>query len=311
LNELDFIARLRAIATHPGARGLNDDVAMLTMGRHKLILTHDNMVEGIHFLPQSDPTDIAWKLVATNLSDLAAKGARPMGVLMSICRHKNPEWDAKFTNGLEEALHHFMVPLLGGDTVSMPDSGPCSLGLTAIGESRGHIVPARDGAKPGHLLYVTGTIGDAWAGLQLEKGMLQTHDAVTSAQLLSALHRPHPQLEAGRKLSNIVSAILDVSDGLLLDASRIADASDVQIHMAIEAIPLSDAFRSLDGEIGEMRMKAATGGDDYQLLFTASPETVIGVEATKIGYCETGRGLQIWQGETPVPLPENLGYLHG
>ena len=146
--ESRFLALLRLLANHPAAQGLMDDVAILPVGDTKLILTSDTMVEGVHYLPTDPPADIGWKLAAVNLSDLAAKGARPVGCLLNYALSGDEAWDAAFLDGLGEALDRHGLPLLGGDTVKMPDGAPRSYTLTAIGEAGGPI-PTRDGAQPG------------------------------------------------------------------------------------------------------------------------------------------------------------------
>ncbi|ATW04117.1 thiamine-phosphate kinase [Sphingorhabdus sp. YGSMI21] len=310
MNELQFIDRLKAITTHPAARGLADDVAMMPFGRHKLVMTHDMMVEGVHFLRDADPADVAWKLVAVNLSDLAAKGAKPLGLLLGYGRTGGDAWDTAFVDGLKQAIDRFSVPLLGGDTVAMGDNAPRTFGLTAIGEAKGHIVPSRSNARPGHAVYVTGNIGDAWAGLQIASGALESPDADGSAALLQAHRRPTPRLEEGRILSNLVSSMMDVSDGLLLDASRIAEASGLKIEIDLAELPLSEPFRTLVGEDSAARLKAATGGDDYQLLLTASPETVLSVPLTCVGICRPGSGVALHSHGERLELPEQLGFVH-
>ncbi|WP_417613746.1 thiamine-phosphate kinase [Parasphingorhabdus sp.] len=310
MSETDFIDRLKAITTHPAARGLTDDVAMMPFGRHKLVMTHDMMVEGVHFLRDADPADVAWKLVAVNLSDLAAKGAKPLGVLLGYGRTSGDQWDAAFVEGLKQAIDRFGVPLLGGDTVAMGDNAPRTFGLTAIGEAKGHIVPSRSNAKPGHAVYVTGSIGDAWAGLQIASGALRSSDIDTTAFLLKAHTRPTPRLEEGRILSNLVSSMMDISDGLLLDASRIAEASSVLIEIDLAEVPLSRQFQALVGDDHDARIQAATGGDDYQLLFTASPETVLSIPMTCVGFCRPGSGLQLHSHGERLELPAHLGFMH-
>jgi len=310
LTELDFIDQLKALATHPAARGLADDAAVLPFGRHKLVLTHDMLVEDIHFLSSADPSDVAWKLVAVNLSDLAAKGAKPLGILMGYSRAGDDSWDAAFVRGLKEAISHFCVPLLGGDTVSVGDGGKRTLALTAFGEAKGHIIPARCGAAQGHSIYVTGNIGDAWAGLQIASGKAHAADIETSATLLKAHNRPEPKLEDGRALSSLVSAMMDISDGLLLDASRIASASGVNLEIDLDQLPLSKAFKTVFGDDEDARMSAATGGDDYQLLLTASPETVLPINLTLIGKCRPGSGVSLVQKGERIGLPETLGFVH-
>ena len=354
--ELDFLAELRAIATHPAARGLLDDAAVLEVGGKRLILTCDTLVEGVHFLASDPAETVAWKLLAVNLSDLAAKGAAPLGVLMGYSLTGDADWDAAFVRGLSEALGHFDVPLLGGDTVSATQR---SLSLTAIGEASG-TVPSRSGAREGDALFVTGVIGDAGQGLRLlqqlsGKGQLsgegrfsregqfsgegrspdqsnQSREAAFSGSgagsaselrpspenkflpetlLIDAYHRPQPQLAAGRVLAAQVTAMMDVSDGLLIDATRLASASGCAAMIDLDVIPLSDAFRTVTGSDLGARLTAATAGDDYQLLFTSSlPLPNIPCPVTRIGKMVRGSGLQLTSEGRPVALPERLGWLH-
>lgn len=301
--ELDFIEALRAFATHPAARGLTDDAAVPEIGGAKLILTHDSLVEGVHYLHSDPPESVAWKLLAVNLSDLAAKGGIPRGVMMSYTLSGDKDWDARFADGLCEALAHFGVPLLGGDTVSAPAR---ILGLTLIGEASGP-VPARSGAHPGDALFVTGTIGDAGLGLEIAQSLKSD-----KAELLAAYRTPHPQLGAGAVLASVVTAMMDVSDGLLIDASRLAAASRLCAAIDLDSVPLSDAFRAHSGETRAARLRAATAGDDYQLLFTSGlPLPPLPVAVTRIGKMTLGEGLILTDQDGVIPLPEKLGWLHG
>ena len=196
VNESTFIGLMRAIATDPAARGLLDDTAIIEFGNETLILTHDMMAEGVHWLPSADPADVAWKLVASNLSDLAAKGARPLGVLLGFMLGED-DWDRKFAVGLQEVLTQYDVPLLGGDTVANRGDKR-ALGLTAIGAATHRPVPARSGAQAGDLLYVTGFLGDALAGFELiEAGFTDIGD------LAAAYNRPEPRLSEGRALAPV------------------------------------------------------------------------------------------------------------
>ena len=163
MTEADLLARLRTLPLHPGARGLVDDTAVVA----GLVLTTDTLVEGVHFLSTDPPADVAWKLVATNLSDLAAKGARPEGVLLNLPL-TDPAWDAAFVDGLAAVLAAHACPLIGGDTVSLPSRAPRVLTCTALGADAA--APPRSGARAGDGLWVTGTIGDAGAGLALARG---------------------------------------------------------------------------------------------------------------------------------------------
>ncbi|RJF93391.1 thiamine-phosphate kinase [Sphingomonas cavernae] len=305
MSETTFIATLRALAAHPGARGLMDDAAVLDIGGAAIVLTHDTIVEGVHFLPDDPPEDVAWKLVAVNLSDLAAKGAKPLGVLAGYCLTGDDGWDAAFVRGLRDVLGHYETPLLGGDTVSLPQGAPRVLGLTAIGRADGG-APSRTDARAGDALWVTGTIGDAGYGLAL----LQTGETTPKAPI-SAYRRPRPLLLEGSALAPHVHAMMDVSDGLLIDAARMAEASGLALEIDLDAAPLSPDVlaQPLDGRA--LRLSAATAGDDYQLLFAAAPDMTLPVAATRVGTFAEGAGLTLFDRDGPVPLPEKLGYLHG
>ncbi len=252
--EAAFIAALRGLASHPAARGLADDCAVLEVGGETLILTHDMMIEGVHWLAGQDPADVAWKLLATNLSDLAAKGAEPIGVLLGYSLAAN---DARFAEGLGAALAHFGVPLLGGDTVRNP--GPQALGLTALGRACYRPVPSRSGARPGDAVWITGPVGAAMLGFEALSAGDSAADTGTDT---TAYRRPVPRLAEGRALAPLVSAMMDVSDGLLLDARRMAEASGVTITLDPAAIPLPPALPP------QRARDAMAWGDDYELLFT-------------------------------------------
>jgi thiamine-monophosphate kinase len=258
-----FIAGLRKLVHAPGARGLADDAAVLEFGGETLILTHDAMVEGIHFLPGQDPADVAWKLVATNISDLAAKGAEPVGVLLG---YQLAAGDAAFLRGLGEALEHFRVPLLGGDTVGA--AGPQTIGLTALGRATHRPVPSRAGARPGDGLWLTGSLGAAMLGFE---ALSAGRDAGTLAY-----RRPGARLEEGQHLAPHVTAMMDVSDGLLLDTRRLALASRVTIDIATAQVPIATPENR--------REDALRWGDDYELLFTLPANARPPVSATPIGF---------------------------
>ncbi|MEG3176390.1 thiamine-phosphate kinase [Sphingomonas sp. RB3P16] len=304
MTEADFIAALRILPLHPGALGLRDDAARL--GR--LVLTSDTLVEGVHYLASDPPGDVAWKLVATNLSDLAAKGAAPVGVMLNYpLRTPTPgdpaDWDSAFLAGLGEALTAFAAPILGGDTVSLPLHAPRVLTLTAIGDAA-H-APTRSGAQAGDALYVTGTIGDAGAGLTI------AHGQRGPAALLAAYRRPQPRLAEGQALAPHVSAMMDVSDGLLIDAQQMAAASGLAVTIDLEDVPLSGAYRAHAGDTPESRLAAATAGDDYQLLFALPADRVPPVAATRIGAFAAGSGLALTHAGASLPLPATLGFQHG
>ncbi len=291
MTEADFLAALRTLPLHPGAHGLTDDAAHLG----DLVLTKDMIVAGVHFLRDDPPADVAWKLVATNLSDLAAKGAVPVGVMLGV-PIGDDVWDRAFLAGLDDVLRAFDCPLLGGDTVTLPAGSPRFLSLTALGRS-GH-APRRDGAKAGDALWVTGTIGDAGAGLAIAQG------AAEPTTLLHRYRRPIPRLAEGQALAPLVHAMMDVSDGLLIDAARMAAASGLAVTIDLAAVPLSSDLRAF----GHDALTAATAGDDYELLFAY--DTTPPVAATRIGTFAKGEGLKLVDAGHPVPLPERLGYQH-
>ena len=301
--EFAFINILRGFAKDPAARGLLDDVAVVEMGDSCLIITHDMMAEDVHFRSNANPADVAWKLVASNLSDLAAKGASPIGVLLGFMLGDD-DWDRAFAAGLEKVLGHYGVALLGGDTVSNRGDKR-ALGLTALGIVTNSPVPSRAGAQVGDILYVTGTLGDALAGFELIDAGFDEVGA-----LADAFNRPQPRLAEGQTLAPFVHAMMDISDGLLIDAERLATASRIGIEIDLACIPLSPAYVSYRTNSLESRMQAASWGDDYELLFCAPADARIAVEATAVGRVIAGGGLTLCNGDERVKLPPTLGYQH-
>ncbi len=319
-SETAFLAGLRRLATHPAARGLADDAAVFSVAalgpsRHHLVISHDMMVEGVHWLRDADPADVAWKLVASNLSDLAAKGATPVGMVLGYMLAADAGWNERFLTGLGDALAHFSLPLLGGDTVApprsapRPDAGPGSmpagasaraLGATVIGQAR--VAPRRGGVQPGDALYVIGAIGLAGQGLQLLTGTPAAAlglDAPGAAAAIRAHQRPVPLLAEGVRLAPFVHAMMDVSDGLLIDAQRMAAASGLAITLLLDQVPVA----------GDP-LAAIVAGDDYALLFAAPPSTVLPLPARRIGHAARGSGLHLLHLGEPLPLPERLGWEH-
>jgi len=281
MNEPDFIAALRTLPLHPGAQDLRDDAAVIEIGGEALVLTHDAIAEGVHYRPGTDPADIAWKLVAVNLSDLAAKAAEPIGVLIGATLVEASE---RFIHGLREVLEAYGVKLLGGDTIA--PAGPATFGCTAIGRATARPVPARTGARAGDALYVTGAIGAAMLGFEAGDG--------------GAYLRPRPRLAEGLALGAHVHAMMDVSDGLLLDARRMAEASGCTAAIDLAAIPFAPGITD--------RLAAASWGDDYELLFAAPEGMALPVPATRIGaMLQKAAEPLLLDGKSP---PERLGYEH-
>ena len=301
-----FIDLLRAIATDPAARGLADDAAVLAIGKQHLVITKDMLAEGVHFLPDDPPADIAWKLVAVNVSDLAAKGAMPLACLMGFTLTGDAAWDAAFVQGLGAALDYYGMALIGGDTVSVSPGGPRTLSLTALGIPSVPVPPSRSGALEDDALFVTGAIGNGWAGLQLLKS-----GRTTPQSLITAYRRPVALVSEGRALAQVARAMMDVSDGLLIDAHRMAQASGLGVAIDLAKVPLSPDFIATFGDDEATVLSAATGGDDYHLLFAADAQAHLPVDAHRVGTFAAQPGLMLTWNGLPVALPERLGWLHG
>lgn len=320
--EFETIRKLLAPLAHPDhAWGLSDDVAVMpTRPGADLVLTKDAIIEGVHFLAE-DPLDtVAQKLLRVNLSDLAAKGAEPFGYMLAC--HWSPRcgWPEReaFAAGLARDQVEYGIHLLGGDTVRTP--GPASFSVTMLGWApRGGSV-TRGGARPGHGIYVTGTIGDGVLGLQAARGHLKLEPERIDA-LAEHYRRPVPRLEFGQAVQGLVSAIMDVSDGLLADLGHIVASSGVSATVQLEALPRSAATTAwfdtrTDAEAALETL--ATGGDDYELLFTADPsdESALRREAdrlrlrlTRLGTIGQGRGVTATYLDKLVAI-QKPGYTH-
>jgi len=288
MNERTFIETLKSLASDSAARGLADDCAVIEVGGETLVLTHDVLVEGVHTLPGQDPADIAWKLVSVNLSDLASKGARPLGVLLG---HMLGAGDERFIAGLAEALARYDVQLLGGDTSS--GGPPRCWGLTAVGRATHRPVPSRSGAEPGDSVWVTGPLGAAMAGFEALR------DATGADSV--AYRRPLACLGEGEALAPLVTAMMDISDGLLLDACRLAEASGVTLSLKSADVPIAVPE--------DRRNDALRWGEDYELLFTLPAGAEPTVSAWRVGEVrERGANALLLDGVAPEG---SLGYEHG
>ena len=307
MNEREVIARLRRMATDPAGRGLADDAALLD----GLVITHDSIAEGVHFLPFDPPASVGWKLVAVNLSDLAAKGATPRAALLSMTVGE-ADWDEAFLDGFEAACDCYGLSLIGGDTIALPRGAQRVLGLTAIGTA-GKRVPSRAGARPGDRLWLVGTLGDSAAGLARLRA-----DPRAIGPLVDCYRRPVPLLAAGAVLAPHATAIMDVSDGLLIDLTRMCEASGCGAQLALDSLPLSKAYVAERGGDRTARLFAATGGDDYALL-AALPADLDPLSLslpkattiTAIGEMTVASGLSLTFDGKPVRLPQSLGFEHG
>ena len=245
-----------------------------------------------------------------NLSDLAAKGALPVGALLSLPL-SDPEWDSLMIDGIAAACESYGLAIIGGDTISLPDGAPRIYGLTAIGRA-GDKTPSRSGGNPGDRLWLAGNVGSSAAGL----AQLAADNRATGT-LVDIYRRPVPLLEMGRALCAHATAMMDVSDGLLLDLERMCAASGCGAEVDLDSLPLASAFVAERGKGRPERLFAATGGDDYALL-AAIPAELDPLSLslpeqptlTEIGRLVAGRGIALCDRDGDVPLPESLGYEH-
>jgi thiamine-monophosphate kinase len=320
LGEFERIARFFAPLAGPGALGLRDDAALIDgpPGR-QLVLTVDAIVAGVDYLPDDPPGLVARKLLRVNLSDLAAKGGTPLGYLLTtvLPAECGEGWLADFSAGLAADQAEFSIVLLGGDTSGTP--GPATLSVTAIGTVAAGQAILRRGALPGDLVYVSGTIGDAALGLRALRGDLAGLDDGARAFLADRYHLPRPRLALGQGLGGIAHAMVDVSDGLVADLGHICAVSGVAAVLEAGCVPLSpSAQAALTGDPGLLSLVLA-GGDDYELVFAASPAAEPAIAAlaralalpiARIGRIAAGSGVQVVDETGRVIELAATGYRH-
>lgn len=265
--EFELIGRfLRPLADDPAAFGLTDDAASLTPPPgHDLVLTKDMVAAGIHFFADDPPDSIARKALRVNLSDLAAKGAEPVGYLLGLALPSDwtVEWMEAFSAALGEDQAHYGIALLGGDTVRAP--GGLTLSITAIGKVPTGGMVRRSGARAGDVLVVTGTIGDAALGLRLRLGTIAP-PAEGADHLLDRYLHPQPRSALAGAIRRHAHAALDISDGLMGDLGHMTRGSGVSAEVDATAVPLSAAARELVGRDATALTSVLTGGDDYEIL---------------------------------------------
>jgi thiamine-monophosphate kinase len=275
-----LIARFfRPLARHPGALGLVDDAAILTPPPgHEVVLKADAIVGSVHFFPDDPPGAIGCKALRVNLSDLAAKGAKPAGFLMSLAlpAGTGDEWLAAFADGLGGDVERYGCPLLGGDTVRSP--GPVMVSIAAFGTLPAGTMVRRDGARIGDAVVVTGTIGDAALGLRLrrEPAAADRHGlaAVERDHLLDRFLLPQPRNALAEAVRQHASAAMDVSDGLVGDLAKLCAASGVSARIEADRVPLSAGARRMLAADATLIEPVLTGGDDYEIVLTLAPGKV-------------------------------------
>ena len=313
--EAGLIARyFRPLAIAPGAFGLGDDAAAVTPPTGcDLVLTTDGVIAGVHFLPDDAPGFIARKVLRMNLSDLAAKGAKPIGFLLSIALPARTEesWIAAFAAGLGEDAKHYDCPLYGGDTDHTP--GPLSISLTAFGAVPSGAMVRRSTAKAGDVVVVSGTIGDAALGLLLRRDLGLAERWRLSAASWNHLRQryllPQPRNALAEAVLHYASAAMDVSDGLVGDLEKLSRASGVAAEIDVESVPLSDAARSALSAEPKLIETVLTGGDDYEIVLTVPPAKLgdfraaanaAGVSVSQIGGVTGGEGTRFLRAGEPL-----------
>ena len=302
-----------------GVMGIGDDCAVLptypiSEGPGELLVSTDLLMEGVHFLrKESSPEDIGWKAAAVNLSDIAAMGGSPVATFLSIALPKDAqgEWAERFINGYAEISDLFDVPLLGGDTTS--SLRDIAINVCVLGRCPSGKAITRSGARPGDVIYVTGPLGDSAAGLQaILKNLERTEDVAT---LIHRHKRPQPRIRAASDLiaTDLVGAMMDISDGIASDLRHILKASGVGAIVELDRLPLTEEFMRVCKEQNWSAYELATGGgEDFELLFTApaglEKRTDI-ITVYPIGRIVEGSGLQWFHGGVRTDF-DTTGYEH-
>jgi thiamine-monophosphate kinase len=324
LSEDTLIARyFRPLAAaFPGAYDLRDDAATITPPEGAdLVITTDALIADVHFFADDAPANIAYKALAVNVSDLAAKAATPIAYSLALAlpHGTSEDWLRAFAKGLSEAQTQFDIALSGGDTTVSP-SGPLMVAVTAFGTVPRDTMIRRATGDPGNALYVSGTIGDAALGLKLRRGdaFAALQDEARNA-LLARYLRPSPRLALRNALRAHASAAMDISDGLVIDCERLCAASNVGGVIETAEVPFSRAVASLIASERKLLETAITGGDDYEILAAIrtgeegafeQAATACGVGVTRIGVLTEGTGqLRILADGVPLKLAQS-GYDH-
>lgn len=317
LSEFSLITRyfIRQMNRPDVLLGVGDDCALLNVPEGmSLAVSMDTLVAGVHFPLQTSSYDIGHKLVAVNLSDLAAMGAQPAWLTLALTLPESDEvWLEGFCRGLFALAEHYQMSLIGGDTTH----GPLTLTLQAHGFVPYGQALRRDGARPGDLIYVTGTLGDGGLGLRCVQStvMLTEHHRQYA---IDRLNRPSPRVEAGLALRGLASSAIDISDGLLADLGHILTRSRAGASLEIAKLPLSPAYLSAYDQIGGVEM-ALTAGDDYELCFTVSSNQAlqaenalreIGCRFSCIGVIRAEPGLRCFRADGSEYVPVKKGYDH-
>jgi len=291
LSEFDLIQQyFSQIGDSPSVRvAVGDDAAVLQLPEgHVQLISVDAAVSGVHFLPNTSADIIAYRAIMAAASDLAAMGAKPEGMLLALTLpNAEGEWLASFAEGARRASLVTTMPLIGGDTTR----GSLCVTVTVVGSAPVDRYLTRSGARPGDRLCVSGTLGDAAAGLSLLENTDVSLSAKHAAFLQQRFTQPTARLALGQTLNALATSAIDVSDGLLADAGHLARASDVRLVIHRDAIPVSTALQAHPDQT-QVQEWVLRGGDDYELLFTLPPEAALPNDCTEIGLVSEGEGVR-------------------
>jgi len=279
IDEFDLIARVfRPLAAdHPASLGLVDDAALIDPGAgNEIVVTTDSLSEGIHFRSEDAPEIVASRALGSNISDLAAMGAIPIGYTLALAAPKSTkmDWFEAFADGLGTEQVRYETGLIGGDTTS--SSGGLMITITALGCVPAGCAVRRSTAQAGNDVWVTGTIGDAALGLDILQGRLKSRTRQDRDALIERFNRPTARIAAVPLLRRFATAAIDVSDGLAADLGHIGEVSTLIADIERDAIPLSEAAQRLAEQPGTggraLLSRVISGGDDYEIVFTAPTE---------------------------------------
>lgn len=321
LSEFNIIKKYLAPLAGPGAPAfsLSNDAAQYSPPPDKdLVFTKDTLVADVHFFSNDNPSLIAQKALRVNLSDLASMAAEPVGYLLSLALPKQnfdrEKWVEKFAKGLKKDQDQYGWKLWGGDTVST--AGPITISVTAVGLVKKGLTICRSTAKPGDAIYVSGTLGDAAAGLEIIK---QNFDKFEYKDLINSYYLPQPRLKIASELAKLVTSMMDISDGLLGDLHHICKSSSVGAEVFAKNIPISTALNNFLKTKKKYINLTLSGGDDYELLFTlpyenedkiANISNENGILLTKIGNITSGKKIKLLGADGNEINAEIKGYRH-
>ncbi len=315
MNEKDLIEKyfIKRCNDNSIIAGIGDDAAIVTVRpNHQLVITTDTMLEGCHFTEKTPPYAIGYKLMAVNISDIAAMGAEPRWATLNlILTHADEEWLEQFSMGLKDCAQSQNISLIGGDTTR----GDClALSVQLIAEIPSNKSMLRSGAQVNDEIFVTGVIGSAAQALEYLQQHNYSHDNLTESQY-SALYMPPSRIKLAQDLREVATSAIDISDGLLHELELICAAGQTGAEIQLDQIPLDTVSDGLEFDV----MKAITGGEDYELLFTAATHHAEAIyslankhhcKISSIGKITEDKPIELYQGNQPVNYPESSGYDH-